>query len=76
MRRFNIEIFEYWSYAILPSFPQFTKRYWDQGHRFAKVYEREKYFFLGFAKVNVREKKLKTKIVIVFIYSKRQIWLN
>ena len=33
-------------------------------------------FFLEFVKVNVREKKLKTKILILFIYSKRQIWLN
>ena len=33
-------------------------------------------FFLEFVKVNVREKKLKTKIIILFIYSKRQIWLN
>ena len=47
-----------------------------QGHRFAKVYECEKYFFLEFVKANVREKKLKTKLFVLFIYSKRQIWLN
>ena len=32
-----------------------------QRHRFAKVYECEKYFFLEFAKVNVRKKKIKNK---------------
>ena len=31
IHRFKIRIFEFWSYAVFPSFFQLTKRFWDFG---------------------------------------------